>query len=102
MYEPRPPYPPDWFDVAEAARIRAAHRCVRCGMQGLTPDRYDAWQEPANRAILLEVHHIDGDPANCAEENLEPLCHRCHLHAHAAAREKRKREEAIAAGQQTL
>jgi hypothetical protein len=89
-YRPRPPYPPDWFDVAEAARAAYDWHCAVCGMQGLTPDRYEDWQTPENRPLVLEVHHLDTNPANCLPSNLQPLCRRCHRLAHAANRQKRK------------
>jgi hypothetical protein len=28
---------------------------------------------------VLTVHHLDGNPANCADWNLAALCQRCHL-----------------------
>lgn len=102
QYTPRPPYPPDWVDIAEAARLRAAHCCVECGTQGLLPEEYDDWDAPGNREHIIEVHHVDGDPANCEDANLQPLCRPCHLLAHRRMREKRKREAAQAAGQVAL
>lgn len=45
------------------------HRCQKCG-----------WGEinPTTGRIPLEIHHIDGDYRNCAENNLEVLCPNCH------------------------
>lgn len=102
QYTPRPPYPPDWVDIAEAARVRVGHCCCECGKQGLTPDEYDDWDAPGNRERIIEVHHADGDPANCEDSNLQPLCKACHRDAHRRMREKRKREAAQAAGQTQL
>jgi len=44
-------------------------KCQRCG-----------WAEtnPSTQKIPLTVHHIDGDPSNNKEENLELLCPNCH------------------------
>jgi len=101
-YPIRPPYPPDWFDVAEAARARSGHKCVACGMQGLTPAEYPTWNSPENRPRMLEVHHADGNPANCEEDNLQPLCKPCHLDRHRLMRAQRKRAAEEAAGQTAI
>lgn len=101
-YPIRPPYPPDWFDIAEAARVRAGHKCVECGMQGLTPAEYPTWDSPEHRPLMLEVHHADGNPANCADDNLQPLCHTCHLEKHRLMRAQRKRAAEEAAGQTAI
>jgi 5-methylcytosine-specific restriction endonuclease McrA len=44
---------------------RAGYRCQRCGA-----------------TLLLEVHHLDGNPRNNRAENLRVLCDGCHLEAH--------------------
>jgi hypothetical protein len=43
------------------------HRCERCGLT--------EWLE---QPIPLELHHMDGDSDNNAEENLQLLCPNCH------------------------
>jgi hypothetical protein len=50
--------------VQTAARLLAAnnHTCCICG----TPRKH------------VQIHHIDGDNSNCAEENLAVLCLDCH------------------------
>ena len=68
----------------------------------MMPDDYDEWDTPENRPRMIEVHHKDGDPTNCDEANLAPLCKGCHRGAHRRMREKRKREAAQAAGQVVL
>lgn len=35
-------------------------------------------EHPITRKVPLEVNHIDGNPANCKEENLELICPNCH------------------------
>lgn len=101
-FTPRPPYPPDWVDIAEAARVRSGHKCMGCGMQGLTPAEYPTWDSPEHRPLMLEVHHADGDPANCEDENLQPLCQSCHRQRHRLMRAQRKRAAEEAAGQHTI
>lgn len=89
-YTPRAPYPPNWIELAEAVRAAANWHCENCGTQGLTPDKYEEWDSPENRPLLLEVHHKDRNPANCEPDNLTALCRRCHRKAHAAIRHKLK------------
>jgi 5-methylcytosine-specific restriction endonuclease McrA len=43
----------------------AAGRCSRCGSTG-----------------RLDIHHRDRNKKNQAPENLEVLCHRCHMREH--------------------
>lgn len=40
------------------------YRCVKCGYK------------------FLEIHHIDGNPANDSIENLEVICKLCHIEKH--------------------
>jgi len=46
--------------IKDKLLVECNHMCVRCGVQ------------------YHEVHHIDGDPSNNAEENLIVLCPNCH------------------------
>ena len=68
-------YPPDWPEIARAVKERAGWRCEHCGHP----------HDPATGHVLT-VHHLDGNPANCAPENLVALCQRCHLHIQARYR----------------
>jgi len=86
-YTPRTPYPPDWFDIAETIRAEANWQCEHCGAQGLTPEQYPEWERPDLRTLLLEVHHKDRNPANCARDNLIALCRRCHRAEHRRLRQ---------------
>lgn len=45
------------------------NKCAECG-----------WDEPNpfSKVCYLEIHHIDGDAANCNENNLILLCPNCH------------------------
>jgi len=61
-------YPVDWDEIAQRVKDRAGWRCEHC----------DAPHDPANE-YTLTVHHLDDDPANCADDNLVALCQRCHL-----------------------
>ena len=44
-------------------------RCAECGW-----DR----KHPITHKVPLQIHHIDGDADNNAEENLQLLCPNCH------------------------
>lgn len=61
-------YPDDWDHIASKAKERAGWKCERCSHP------HDL---RANR--VLTVHHLDGNPANCADWNLAALCQVCHL-----------------------
>jgi 5-methylcytosine-specific restriction endonuclease McrA len=66
-------YPRNWKAIA--ARIQdggGGRRCEQCGHR----------TDPVGYYVLA-VHHIDGDRANNADENLVALCQRCHLALHA-------------------
>ncbi len=55
------------LSAREAARIVAAARlCHRCG----------------GRQSRLGIHHKDRNKKNQSQENLEVLCHRCHMREH--------------------
>ena len=61
-------YPADWKEIAALVKDRSGWKCERCGHDHDPPAGY-----------TLTVHHLDMDPANCAEYNLAALCQRCHL-----------------------
>ena len=65
-------YPDNWAEIALRVKEKAAWRCEHCGH----PHDPEA-------GYTLTVHHLDGNPANCANENLVALCQRCHLHIQA-------------------
>ena len=68
-------YPPDWPEIAQRVKARAGWCCEHCGHP----------HDPAS-GHTLTVHHLDGNPANCADDNLVALCQRCHLHVQARYR----------------
>lgn len=49
--------------------IKNNNTCQQCGWSVL---------HPVDNKPLVEVDHIDGDAANCKEENLRVLCPNCH------------------------
>jgi len=61
-------YPKNWPVIAWEVKRAAGFRCEHCGH----PHDPEA-------GYCLTVHHLDGNPANCAPENLVALCQRCHL-----------------------
>lgn len=71
-------YPKNWLEIAMKIKKRAGFRCEQCGHPHNIKDCY-----------ILTVHHINGDKADCRDENLIALCQRCHL------RELSKRSEKI-------
>jgi hypothetical protein len=61
-------YPIDWPTIALQIKEKAGWTCERCK----APHSFVG-------ALVLTVHHLDGDPANCEDWNLAALCQRCHL-----------------------
>lgn len=61
-------YPENWKEIANAVKIAANWRCVRCGHK----------HDPGS-GHTLTVHHADNNKSNCQWYNLLPLCQWCHL-----------------------
>jgi hypothetical protein len=76
--------------------------CIRLSEM---PDGY--WDSKDVCVVLTIAHIYDHDPMNCADDNLQALCQRCHLmldaplHAQRAARTRRRQYEART-GQMTM
>lgn len=106
--ESRALYPADWPAISQRIRARARQRCERCGVRNHAwgwrdaagvfhevapgPLREAGYKRPPFTVacapdghlirvirIVLTVAHLDHDPTNCADENLQALCQRCHL-----------------------
>jgi len=78
----RSKYPDDWEEIAERIKDKAGWFCQVCGF-------------PHSKSIpgrTLTVHHKDGDPMNCSDENLIAACQRCHLKMEAQLRKRKKKE----------
>lgn len=75
-------YPPEWISGAIQARMYewAGWRCEHCGME-FEPGSTKAKSEvnADGKPVILTVHHLDGNPANCDWRNLLVSCQRCHL-----------------------
>lgn len=89
-------YPKDWPDIRARILDRAGHKCERCAVPNYvyrwTEADGDHWTEDLMRVevlttcdgvkvsrIVLTIAHVhDPDPSNCADENLQALCQRCH------------------------
>ena len=61
-------YPKNWLKIAMKIKERAGFRCEQCGHPHNIKNYY-----------ILTVHHINGNKADCRDENLIALCQRCHL-----------------------
>lgn len=122
-------YPADWKAISLRIRERDGWRCKWCGKpQGyvavLEPgywwnatvgrwidehgnvSKFDTPPEKGSRRIncvLTVAHYPDHNPMNCADDNLQALCQRCHLRAdrfhHATNAAATRRAKKIAAGQ---
>jgi hypothetical protein len=94
-------YPADWDAIALAVKVAADWVCQRCGMQCRRPgEPFDTHKR------TMSTMHLDHDPANCAPDNLQAACSKCHLtydaphHAQNAARTRRAKR--VALGQMEL
>jgi len=62
-------YPRDWAHISRrviSERGERGDHCERCG-------------RARRPGTVLTVHHRDGNPSNCVDENLVVLCQGCHL-----------------------
>jgi hypothetical protein len=115
----RAKYPPDWERIRTAILARAGDRCERCGVANHAygaRDRDGTWHDaddieamngtvgaelfgdfPKMIRIVLTVAHLNHDTTDNRDENLKPLCQRCHLnhdrehHMRNAAETRRRR-----------
>ena len=55
-------YHPEWAAISKIIKEKFNWKCARCFSHN-----------------ALQTHHIDGNPHNNHQENLIPLCSRCHL-----------------------
>ena len=70
-------YHQEWDHLAGYIRELFGFHCARCSK--------DCRVTKSGRDVL-QVHHIDENPGNNAEENLIPLCAECHLRIEREAR----------------
>ena len=70
-------YHPEWVTVSRYVRELFNYFCARCGKD---------CRKTKMPQLVLQVHHIDENPANNALENLIPLCASCHLKIEKEAR----------------
>ena len=70
-------YHPDWQTLSRYVRELFNYHCSRCAKD---------CREATNSQMVLQVHHIDENPANNTLENLITLCASCHLKIEGEAR----------------
>ena len=70
-------YHPEWETVSRYVRELFNYHCARCDKD---------CRKTKHAQMVLQVHHIDENPANNALENLIPLCASCHLKIEGEAR----------------
>ncbi len=91
----------DWNSAREVALKRDKHRCVKCGADGypISSSLYrGSYTGRTMFPVKLEVNHIVpregkgyGQGCHNHQENLETLCHNCHV---AVTRRQRKLQKA--------
>lgn len=74
-----------WPEIRDYIRIKAGHRCEHCGPESVKYDPDGNHPERTNSAgepLKLQVHHIDHNRENNADNNLVALCQKHHLEVH--------------------
>ena len=82
-------YPLEWYNglIQLKTHNRAGWRCEHCGVQFVPGStRHPTLRNRDGKPLILTIHHIDGNPANCHWTNLLPCCQACHLHIQAVWR----------------
>ena len=114
-------YPKNWKDIRAHILERANNKCERCSvknhvygywkgetfqeLEGEPTQQWDAMTLDGIKIIriVLTVAHLDHIPENCADNNLQALCQRCHnrldMPSRVAGRKERKE---MAIGQMKL
>ena len=64
-------YPKDWPQISLRIRQREGWRCKQCDVANKS-------LRNGSRIVLTVAHWPDPDPMNCADDNLQALCQRCH------------------------
>ena len=76
-------YTRDWYEISDAAKERAGHRCTcegECGVGhgGRCREHNGHRAEHYKGIVVLTTHHVNGLPWDNREENLKPMCQACH------------------------
>jgi len=73
-------YPHDWDAISFRIRhFRSGGRCEH-RIDGYRCEAVNGKDHPITGSrVVLTVAHLDHNPANCADDNLEAMCQRCHL-----------------------
>lgn len=112
----RKDYPPDWPEISRRIRFeRAGGTCEQCGVaHGAVGARdcHGVWHDEEEldsmsgtvgdhlfpdgfpkiiKIVLTCAHYPDSDPLNCADDNLQALCQRCHFQLDAPLHQARAR-----------
>jgi len=81
-------YPDNWGEISERIRYeRAGNRCEHWTVDRMGDAIFETRCEAVNgkphpetgSTVVLTVAHLDHNPANCDDDNLEAMCQRCHL-----------------------
>ncbi len=80
-------YPLEWHSgkIQHDLHNRIGWKCEHCGAQFQPGDtRHPSLINRDGKPLILTVHHLDGNPANCEYANLLAACQACHLHIQAS------------------
>jgi len=69
-------YPDNWYEISYRIRFgRAGGRCEHNGCMAV-----NGMPHPITGSmVVLTVAHLDHDPSNCDDDNLEAMCQKCYL-----------------------
>lgn len=70
--EERARYPKNWKEIRERIRARAGDKCERCGAENHKPHPI------TGSHVVCTTMHLDHNPENCADDNLQFACQKCH------------------------
>jgi len=73
-------YPKNWKEISFRIRhFRAGGKCEHV-IDGERCNAENGRAHPiTGSTVVLTVAHLDHQPENCADDNLEAMCQRCHL-----------------------
>jgi len=73
-------YPKDWPEISRRIRFyRAGGQCERIINGERCAARHGEPHPMTGSNVILTVAHLDHTPENCADDNLQAMCQRCHL-----------------------
>lgn len=78
--EPCGEYPANWDQIANELKAQAGWQCEECKSLFFPHTNLAIYDVCTNgRPVVLTIHHLSGDKADCTFQNCLVCCQRCHL-----------------------